>query len=298
MDVVLPVDAPARAISEKPCSLLIGRRGFRRLGQLETFIQNLESVKDLHDNVASGKLYLIHRMLNTGILEVDGLNEDGDTALSVAINCGQKEAFRLLLKHGADPNIRAPPKERSFGICENSPLWKTIKFRDLEWCQLLMEAGYNASKDEEREGWIEALRGHLKAIEKRKEEEGIDLTQDPFNLTYSNFFQWYDTLGRRIPLSLAQSCRQSIRGRLLQARGGRSIYSAVDDGLRNVLPTILRNFLLMQDDSSGAEWLQTYKGAARAFEKMFIFVDESVEADRAGSGGKEGPGCGLNVSHG
>ena len=31
----------------------------------------------------------------------------------MALNCGQKEAFRLLLKHGADPNIRTPPKERS-----------------------------------------------------------------------------------------------------------------------------------------------------------------------------------------
>ena len=44
-------------------------------------------------------------------------------------------------------------------------------------------------QDEEKGGWMEALRGHLKEIQKKKDEEGIDLTQDPFNLTYSNFFQ-------------------------------------------------------------------------------------------------------------
>merc|ERR1712002_712504 len=159
-------------------------RGNRRLAKLDNFIENLQSVKDLHDNVASGKLYLIHRMLVDGKMNVNSVNEEGETALTMALNCGQKEAFRLLLKHGADPNIRSPPKERSFGLCENSPLWKTIKFRDLEWCELVMEAGYSTEKDEEKEGWMDALRGHLESIEKKKEEEGIDLSQDPFNLTY------------------------------------------------------------------------------------------------------------------
>jgi len=274
----------------------------RRLAKLDDFIQNLQSVKDLHDNVASGKLYLIHRMLKDGKIDVNSANEEGDTPLSVALNCGQKEAFRLLLKHGADPNIRSPPKERSFGVCENSPLWKTIKFRDLEWCELLMEAGYSTSKDEEKEGWIEALRGHLASIEKKKNEEGIDLSQDPFNLTYANFFQWYDSIGRRIPLSLAQSCRQSVRRRLLQNSGGRSIYLAVDAGLQPHLPQLLRNFLLLQDDCEGNAWLENYKmNTAKAFEKMFIFVDESREMDlQKGVEAEEvvGEGVGPMLAHG
>jgi len=279
-----------------------GRRGMRRLAKLDDFIQNLQSVKDLHDNVASGKLYLIHRMLIGGKLNVNSVNDDGDTAVTVALNCGQKEAFRLLLKHGADPNIRAPPKERSFGLCENSPLWKTITFGDLEWCQLLMEAGYSSEKDEEKEGWIEALRGHLASIEKKKKEEGIDLSQDPFNLTYANFFQWYDTVGRRIPLSLAHSCRWSIRQRLLQNSGGCSIYAAIEVGLADELPRLLRNFLLLQDDSEGEAWLEDYKrNKAKAFEKMFVFVDENMQAQRMGvdgGGGGGGAGVGLMVAHG
>jgi len=273
----------------------VGRRGMRRLAKLDDFIQNLQSVTDLHENVASGKLYLIHRMLKDGNLKVNSINEEGDTSLSVAINCGQKEAFRLLLKHGADPNIRSPPKERSFGVCENSPLWKTIKFRDLEWCELLMEAGYSTFKDEEKEGWIEALRGHLASIEKKKNEEGIDLSQDPFNLTYANFFQWYDTSGRHIPLSLAQSCRQSVRQHLLQISEGRSIYAAVNVGLKPHLPQLLRNYLLLQDDCEGERWLENYKrNTAKAFEKMFIFVDECREMDLQ-KGDEEGEGVGEAV---
>lgn len=275
----------------------VGRRGMRRLGKLETFIGNLVSVKDLHDNVASGKLYLIHRRLNTGKLDVNGLNEDVETALSVAINCGQKEAFRLLLKHGADPNIRATPKERSFGICENSPLWKTIKFRDLEWCQLLMDAGYQTAKDEEKDGWMNALRVHLKMIEKKKEEEGIDLTQDPFNHTYINFFQWYDSLGQQqTPPSLNESCRQSIRRHLLQTRGGSSIYAAIDEGLQEALPKRLRNYLLLQDNLHGENWIEEYKKVMRAFEKIFLFVDENkAEADADGDNVEF---IGLNTTHG
>jgi len=287
---------------EEKLGFSVGRRGFRRLAKMEGFLQNLESVTNLHDNVASGKLYLIHRMLKTGKLDVNTLNEDGDTALSVAINCGQKEAFRLLLKHGANPNIRSPPKERSFGICENSPLWKTIKFRDLEWCQLLMEAGYCTVKDEEKGGWIEALRGHLKDIEKRKSEEGVDLSQDPFNLTYTNFFQWYDDYNCHEPSSLVKSCRRSIRDHLLQTLDGGSIYAAIDEGLEGEIPSILLNYLLMQDGFEGGKWLDNYKKAARAFEKMFIFVDECVEADKEGGEGSgidiEGALGGLNVSHG
>lgn len=285
------------ATKEKERGFGSGRRGMRRLAKLDDFIQNLESVKDLHDNVASGKLYLIHRMLTGGKLDVNSVNEEGETALQVALNCGEKEAFRLLLRHGADPNIRTPPKERSFGICENSPLWKTIKFRDLEWCELIIEAGYDTRQDSEKEGWIEALRGHLATIDKKKREEGIDLTQDPFNLTYANFFQWYDADGRHIPNSLAQSCRQSIRRQLLQSSAGGSIYSAVDTGLRQRLPRILRNFLLLQEGIESDKWLEDYKmNKARAFEKMFIFVDECKEADRLGGGG--GGGDALNVSHG
>jgi len=295
------------SIKKKDGSVPGGRRGERRLVRINDFLQNLESVKDLHDNVASGKLYLVHRMLTNCNMAVDSVNEEGDTALMVAINCGQKETFRLLLKHGADPNIRSKPREKASGICENSPLWMTIRFRDLEWCELLMEAGYVTTKDEEKEGWIDALRGHLDSIEKKKREEGIDLTQDPFNLTYSNFFQWFDTVGRRIPFSLAQSCRRQIRRELLRHSGGNSIFGAVEEGLGAQLPRMLKNFLLLQDGDGGGDgdgWLEDYKkNKAKAFEKMFVFVDDCARTEKAEKGGGGGGGAvaaaaGLNVAHG
>jgi len=316
MEAVSTNDAAAintDSTREKDGSILGGRRGVRRLVRINDFLQNLESVKDLHDNVASGKLYLVHRMLTNCNISVDSVNEEGDTALMVAINCGQKETFRLLLKHGANPNIRSKPRERASGICENSPLWMTIRFRDLEWCELLMEAGYVTTKDEEKQGWIDALRDHLDTIEKKKKEEGIDLTQDPFNLTYRNFFQWFDTVGRRIPFSLAQSCRRRIRLELLWHSNGKSVFGAVEDGLGAQLPRMLKNFLLLQDgdrggDGGGEGWLEEYKkNKAKAFEKMFVFVDECAQAEKAGQeeggGGRRGgevaaAGDGLNVAHG
>jgi len=288
---------------EKVCGLSYVRRGYRRSARMGGCSQNFESLTDLHDNVAAGNLYLIHQILKSGKFDVNSLNKEGETALSIAINCGQKDSFRLLLEHGADPNIRSTHKiQSSFfgrlgsengscharamhrGISENSPLWKMIKFRDLEWCQLLMEAGYCAEKDEEKGGWIQELRQHLKDIEKRKNEEKVDLSQAPFNRTYTNFLQWYDNYNRQEPLSLVKSCRYSIRSHLQQIHGSFNIFATINDGFKQNLPNILHNYLLMQD------------------ERMLITINEFaevIEAERAQCViNIQGTLDGLNVSPG
>jgi len=267
---------------EKECGLSFGRGGYRRLARMDGCCQNFESLTALHDNVAAGNLYLIHQMLKSGKFDVNSLSKEGETALSIAINSGKKDSFRLLLEHGANPNIQSTHKiQSSFfgrlgsetgscharalhrGISENSPLWKMIKFRDLEWCQILMEAGYCAEKDEEKGGWIQELRQHLKDIEKRKNEDKVDLSQAPFNRTYTNFFQWYDNYNRQEPPSLVKSCRQSIRSHLQQIHGSFNIFATIDDGFKQNLPAILHNYLLMED------------------EKMLLTINEFAEANEA-----------------
>ena len=99
----------------------------------------------------------------------------------------------------------------------------------------------------------------------------------------------------RDPPSLAQSCRQIVRQRILEKAAGGSIYSAVDVGLQH-MPRIVRNFLLLQDSIEGDNWLDDYKEhKAKAFEKVFIFVDEG-KAKQAGAVNTAGDG--LNLAHG
>ena len=106
--------------------------------------------------------------------------------------------------------------------------------------------------------------------------------------------QWYDGMSRDPP-SLAQSCRQIVRQRILEKAAGGSIYSAVDVGLQH-MPRIVRNFLLLQDSIEGDNWLDDYKEhKAKAFEKVFIFVDEG-KAKQAGAANTAGDG--LNLAHG
>lgn len=285
---ITAVGSSSSAVSSNPPSPekgSPGRRGFKRLAMLDGYLKGLQSSKELHDNIASGKLYLVHRQL-LNAANVDGVNEDGDSLLNVAINCGKLDVFHLLLKHGADPNKRSKPKQKIHGLCENSPMWKTIRFRDLRWCELLMEAGYNPTKDQEKEGWVDALRRHLQDIEKKKKEEGIDLTQDPFNVTYSNFFQWFDDVGHDTASSLSDQCRSVIRKTLLKASQNKSIYKQAES---LPVPKILRNFLLIQDNET-EDWLDDYKkNKAKAFEKMFVFYDECVAAERGE--------CGVSDTH-
>ena len=99
-----------------------------------------------------------------------------------------------------------------------------------------------------------------------------------------------------------ESCRHSIRNHLLQTQNSRSIYDAIEVGLKEEYPKILHNYLLLQDYVGGEKWLENYKNAARALEKMFILVDECREADQAGKSKIEEklgatPHGGLNVAH-
>ena len=52
-----------------------------------------------------------------------------------------------------------------------------------------------------------------------------------------------------------------------------SIYKAVDEGLKANLPKVLRNFLLLQDDSNGENWLENYEKANMdPFERVYMVL--------------------------
>ena len=89
-------------------------------------------------------------------------------------------------------------------------------------------------------------------------------------------FQWFDSIDRQNPSSLSHLCHGSIRSHLQQALSGKSIYTAIEIGLQEELPAILRNYLMLQDGKE-ENWLELYKNNADLFEKMFIMIDESMD---------------------
>lgn len=76
-------------------------------------------------------------LLEAGAI-VDAPDEDGDTALYFAVRFGQIESTRLLLRAGANPNMRAEPALTPLHLASGAMGWQTCS---LEIARLLIDAG-------------------------------------------------------------------------------------------------------------------------------------------------------------
>jgi ankyrin repeat protein len=74
--------------------------------EIETDMAPDDVSSSWHDTIKSGNLQKIEQLLLRGPYYIDKQDKSGATALHLAVLCASKDIAEMLIKYGADPNIK------------------------------------------------------------------------------------------------------------------------------------------------------------------------------------------------